>query len=92
MHSLQPCQLENDSLLNMVLYPHLDMPGVASLCHGMRTVFGTTPLPARKMFAGMRIPDISLSAEGSEPTMCQQWPGLHNYLWQNLYILPLVQA
>ena len=32
MHSLQDCQLENDSLLNMVLYPLLDMRGGASLC------------------------------------------------------------
>ena len=32
MHSLQPRQLGNDSLLNMVLYPLLDMRGGASLC------------------------------------------------------------
>ena len=32
MHSPQPCQLGNDSLLNMVLYPLLDMRGGASLC------------------------------------------------------------
>ena len=32
MHSLQPSQLGNDSLLNMVLYPLLDMRGGASLC------------------------------------------------------------
>ena len=32
MHSLQPLQLGNDSLLNMVLYPLLDMRGGASLC------------------------------------------------------------
>ena len=32
MHSLQPRQLESDSLLNMVLYPLLDMRGGASLC------------------------------------------------------------
>ena len=32
MHSLQPHQLESDSLLNMVLYPLLDMRGGASLC------------------------------------------------------------
>ena len=32
MHSLQPCQLGNDSLLNIVLYPLLDMRGGASLC------------------------------------------------------------
>ena len=35
MHSLQPCQLPvgNDSLLNMVLHPLLDMRGGASLCN-----------------------------------------------------------
>ena len=32
MHSLQPRQLGNDSLLNMVLYTLLDMRGGASLC------------------------------------------------------------
>ena len=32
MHSLQPCQLGKDSLLNMVLYLLLDMRGRASLC------------------------------------------------------------
>ena len=35
MHSLQPCQLGNDSLLNMVLYPLLDMRGGASLCKAL---------------------------------------------------------
>ena len=32
MHSLQPCQLGSDSLLNIVLYPLRDMRGGASLC------------------------------------------------------------
>ena len=31
--SLQPCQLGNDSLLNMVLYPLLDMLGGAFVNH-----------------------------------------------------------
>ena len=45
MHSLQPCQLGNDSLLNMVLYPLLDMHGGASLCIPLETrgEFGLAP-------------------------------------------------
>ena len=36
MHSLQPSQLGNDSLLNMVLCPLLDMRGGASLCKPLK--------------------------------------------------------
>ena len=46
MHSLQPCQLGNDSLLNMVLYPLLDMRGGASLCKPLEVPggFGVAPV------------------------------------------------
>jgi hypothetical protein len=46
MHSLQPCQLGNDPLLNMVLYPLLDMHGGASLCepHKIPGGFGVAPV------------------------------------------------
>jgi hypothetical protein len=46
MHSLQPCQLGNDSLLNMVLYPLLDMRGGASLCKALESPggFGVAPV------------------------------------------------
>ena len=46
MHSLQPCQLGNDSLLNMVLYPLLDMRGGASLCKPLEMPggFGVAPV------------------------------------------------
>ena len=46
MHSLQPCQLGNDSLLHMVLYPLLDMRGGASLCKALEIPggFGVAPV------------------------------------------------
>ena len=44
--SLQPCQLGNDSLLNMVLYPLLDMLGGASLYKPLEIPggFGVAPV------------------------------------------------
>ena len=47
MHNLQPCQLGNDSLLSMALYPLLDMREGASLCKAPEEIsggFGVAPV------------------------------------------------
>ena len=46
MHSLQPCQLGSDSLLNMGLYPLLNMRGGASLSKPLELPggFGVAPV------------------------------------------------
>ena len=46
VHSLQPCQLGNDSLLDMVLYPLLDMRGGAAVCEPLEIPggFGVAPV------------------------------------------------
>ena len=49
MHSLQPCQLGNDSLLNMVLYPLLDMRGGAPLCTPLKMPGGFGVAPSQSL-------------------------------------------
>ena len=79
------CQLGNDSLLNMVLYPLLDMRGGASLCKPLEIPggFGVAPVKGFPSTSSRRcmVPWISYSDSMDWCSACHQWACCSALTW-----------